>query len=137
MTVVTILKLDDRGPDFLQVPEDATVNGLFLQRPSISVPKPRAKWRPPARRATSARRLVSSDWPTTVSLRRPRRGRFQSRYALLPPPPAQPRPSSTSSACSTPFPETRFTPKSCPEKSEAVHGQLNAALDTDESDATS
>ncbi|WP_143328444.1 HNH endonuclease signature motif containing protein, partial [Caballeronia terrestris] len=25
------------------------------------------------------------------------------------------------SACSTPFPETRFTPKSCPEKSEAVH----------------
>jgi hypothetical protein len=33
MTVVTILKLDDRSPDFLQVPEDATVNGLFLQRP--------------------------------------------------------------------------------------------------------
>jgi len=33
MTVVTILKLDDRSPDFLQVPEDATVNGLFLQCP--------------------------------------------------------------------------------------------------------
>jgi hypothetical protein len=33
MTVVTILKLDDRSPDFLQVPEDATVNGLFLQGP--------------------------------------------------------------------------------------------------------
>ena len=33
MTVVTILKLDDRSPDFLEVPEDATVNGLFLQRP--------------------------------------------------------------------------------------------------------
>src|SRR6478736_1750911 len=33
MTVVTIFELDDRGPNFLQVPEDATVNGLFLQRP--------------------------------------------------------------------------------------------------------
>jgi hypothetical protein len=32
MTVVTILKLDDRSPDFVQVAEDATVNGLFLQR---------------------------------------------------------------------------------------------------------
>ena len=32
MTVVTIFELDDRGPNFLQVPEDATVNGLFLQR---------------------------------------------------------------------------------------------------------
>src|SRR5260370_4761401 len=119
MTVVTILKLDDRGPDFLQVPEDATVNGLFLQRPSISVPKPRAKWRPPARRATSARRLVSSDWPTTGSIRRPRRGRFPSRYALLPPPPAPPPPSSASSALSTPFPETRFTPPSAQSKAES------------------
>ncbi|MFP3558267.1 hypothetical protein SB861_47535, partial [Paraburkholderia sp. SIMBA_049] len=26
------------------------------------------------------------------------------------------------SACSTPFPDTRFTPNSCPEKSEAVQG---------------
>jgi hypothetical protein len=33
MTVVTIFELDGRGPNFLQVPEDATVNGLFLQRP--------------------------------------------------------------------------------------------------------
>src|ERR1700694_1759507 len=33
MTGVTLLKLDDRSPDFLQVPEDATVNGLVLQRP--------------------------------------------------------------------------------------------------------
>src|SRR5260370_6121143 len=33
MTVLTILKLDDRSPYFLQVREDATVNGLFLQRP--------------------------------------------------------------------------------------------------------
>src|SRR6202158_2506544 len=33
MTVVTILKLDDRRPDFLQVSEDATVNAFFLQRP--------------------------------------------------------------------------------------------------------
>ena len=33
MTVVTILKLDDRSPDFLQVPEDATMNGLLLQCP--------------------------------------------------------------------------------------------------------
>ena len=57
----------------------------------------------------SRKTTCSSDWPTTVSLRRPRRGRFQSRYALLPPPPAQPWRSSTSSACSTPFPETRFT----------------------------
>src|ERR1700754_3151566 len=33
MAVVTILGLKDRSPDLLQVPEDATVNGLFLQRP--------------------------------------------------------------------------------------------------------
>lgn len=33
MAVVTILELKDRSPDLLQVPEDATVNGLFLQRP--------------------------------------------------------------------------------------------------------
>src|ERR1700686_889592 len=33
MTVVTILKLDDRSPDFLQGPEAAPVNGFFLQRP--------------------------------------------------------------------------------------------------------
>jgi hypothetical protein len=33
VAIVTILERDDRGPNFLQVPEDATVNGLFLQRP--------------------------------------------------------------------------------------------------------
>ena len=33
MAIVTILELDDRSPDFLKIPEDATVNGLFLQRP--------------------------------------------------------------------------------------------------------
>jgi hypothetical protein len=33
VAIVTILKRDDRGPNFLQIPEDATVNGLFLQRP--------------------------------------------------------------------------------------------------------
>ena len=65
--------------------------------------------------------LSISGWPTTASLRRPRRGRFQSRYALLPPPPAQPQRHSISSASSTPFPDTGFTPNSCPEKSEAVH----------------
>jgi hypothetical protein len=33
VAIVTILELDDRSPDFLKIPEDATVNGLFLQRP--------------------------------------------------------------------------------------------------------
>src|SRR5258705_13380906 len=33
MAVITILELDDRSPHFLQVPEDATMNGLFFQRP--------------------------------------------------------------------------------------------------------
>ena len=33
MAVITILELDDRSPHFLQIPEDATMNGLFFQRP--------------------------------------------------------------------------------------------------------
>ncbi|SAL85812.1 hypothetical protein AWB67_07041 [Caballeronia terrestris] len=33
MAVITILELNDRSPHFLQVPEDATMNGLFFQRP--------------------------------------------------------------------------------------------------------
>jgi hypothetical protein len=46
-----------------------------------------------------------------------RAGDASSRYALLPLPPAQPRRHSNSSACATAFPNTRSTPKSCPEKS--------------------
>ncbi|WP_241991668.1 hypothetical protein [Paraburkholderia sp. RAU2J] len=37
MAIVTILELDDRSPDFIKIPEDATVNGLFLQRPVEAV----------------------------------------------------------------------------------------------------
>src|ERR1700693_5191815 len=33
MTVVTILKLDDRSPDFLQLTEAATITGLFIPGP--------------------------------------------------------------------------------------------------------
>lgn len=33
MAIVTILELDDRSPNLFQVPEDASMNGLFLQRP--------------------------------------------------------------------------------------------------------
>ena len=33
MAIVAILELDNRSPDFLQVPEDATMNGLLLQCP--------------------------------------------------------------------------------------------------------
>jgi hypothetical protein len=33
VAIVTILERDDRGPNFLQVPEDATMNGLLLECP--------------------------------------------------------------------------------------------------------
>jgi hypothetical protein len=33
VAIVTILERDDCGPNFLKVPEDAIVSGLFLQRP--------------------------------------------------------------------------------------------------------
>jgi hypothetical protein len=33
VAIVAILELDNRSPDFLQVPEDATMNGLLLQCP--------------------------------------------------------------------------------------------------------